>query len=61
MMIIGCDYHPAFQQFAFVDTDTGELRERRLRHREEAEKCYRPVQHRVIDWASRSSSPRRSK
>ena len=24
-MIIGCDYHPAFQQIAFVDTDTGEL------------------------------------
>jgi hypothetical protein len=23
MMIIGCDYHPAFQQIAFVDTDTG--------------------------------------
>jgi transposase len=41
MMIIGCDYHPAFQQIAFVDTDTGELRERRLQHREEAEKFYR--------------------
>ena len=26
MMIIGCDYHPGFQQIAFVDTDTGELR-----------------------------------
>ena len=22
-MIIGCDYHPAFQQIAFVDTDSG--------------------------------------
>ena len=41
MMIIGCDYHPAFQQIAFVDTDTGELQERRLQHREEAEKFYR--------------------
>jgi len=20
MMIVGCDYHPAFQQIAFVDT-----------------------------------------
>jgi hypothetical protein len=30
MIIIGCDYHPAFQQIAFVDTDTGELQERRL-------------------------------
>jgi transposase len=36
MIIIGCDYHPGFQQIAFVDTDTGELQERRLEHREEA-------------------------
>src|SRR6201984_21976 len=43
MMIIGCDYHPAFQHIAFVDTDTGELRERRLQHREEAEKFYRDL------------------
>src|SRR5437870_9996624 len=43
MIIIGCDYHPAFQQIAFVDTDTGELQERRLRHREEAEKFYRDL------------------
>src|ERR1700682_4253373 len=41
MLIIGCDYHPSFQQIAFVDMDTGELRERRLEHREEAEKFYR--------------------
>jgi transposase len=41
MLIIGCDYHPGFQQIAFVDTDTGELRERRLQHREEAEGFYR--------------------
>src|SRR6266571_3299165 len=41
MIIIGADYHPGFQQIAFVDTDTGELQERRLEHREEAEKFYR--------------------
>src|SRR5213593_2419818 len=41
MLIIGCDYHPAFQQIAFVDTDTGELQEKRLTHRDEAEKFYR--------------------
>jgi transposase len=40
MLIIGCDYHPGFQQIAFVDTETGELRERRLAHREEAEQFY---------------------
>src|SRR5712671_2342436 len=41
MLIIGCDYHPSFQQIAFVDADTGELQERRLEHGEEAEKFYR--------------------
>jgi hypothetical protein len=30
MLIIGCDYHPSFQQIAFVDTETGEGGERRL-------------------------------
>ena len=43
MLIIGCDYHPSFQQIAFVDTDTGELQERRLEHREKAEKFYRDL------------------
>lgn len=41
MIIIGADYHPGLQQIAFVDTETGELKERRLQHREEAEKFYR--------------------
>jgi transposase len=40
MIIIGADYHPAFQQIAFVDSETGELNELRLGHREEAEKFY---------------------
>jgi transposase len=43
MRIIGCDYHPGFQQIAFVDTDTGDCEERRLEHREEAEKFYRDL------------------
>ncbi len=30
MRIIGCDYHPGFQQIAFVDTETGDCGERRL-------------------------------
>jgi hypothetical protein len=42
MIIIGCDYHPGFQQIAFVDTETGDG-ERRLQHREEAEKFYRDL------------------
>lgn len=51
MKIIGCDYHPGFQQIAFVDTETGEFVERRLAHREEAEAFYR-------DLAARGSSVR---
>jgi transposase len=43
MLIIGCDYHPALQQIAFVDTATGDCGERRLEHREEAEKFYRDL------------------
>ncbi len=30
MKIIGCDFHPSFQQIAMVDTETGEQTERRL-------------------------------
>ena len=43
MLIIGCDYHPAFEQIAFVDTATGDCGERRLEHRKEAEKFYRDL------------------
>ena len=46
MLIIGCDYHPGFQQIAFVDTHTGELQERRLGHRQEAEAFYRELKQR---------------
>ena len=41
MKIIGCDYHPSFQQIAMVDTETGEMTERRLYHGNgEAQKFY---------------------
>ena len=40
MLIVGCDYHPGFQQIASADTESGELTERRLVHREEAEQFY---------------------
>jgi len=43
MLIIGCDYHPGFQQIAFVDTETGEWKEQRLEHREPAEAFYREL------------------
>jgi len=48
MLIIGCDYHPGFQQIACVDTETGELNEKRLAHPEQAEQFYRELQQRGI-------------
>ena len=30
MKIIGCDFHPSFQQIAMLDTETGEHTERKL-------------------------------
>ena len=44
MYIIGVDYHPSFQQIAFLDQETGECGERRLDHSDgEAEKFYREL------------------
>jgi transposase len=43
MIIIGVDFHPEFQQIALVDKETGEFQEKRLGHREEAEKFYRDL------------------
>jgi transposase len=37
MKIIGCDFHPSFQQIAMVDTETGEQTERRVTLVEAAE------------------------
>lgn len=48
MIIIGCDYHPGFQQIAYVNTETGEAEERRLNHREEAEQFYRDLEGRGL-------------
>jgi len=48
MLIIGCDYHPSFQQIAFVNTETGELGERRLVHAEEAEQFYGELKQRNV-------------
>ena len=43
MLIIGCDFHPGFQQVAIFDNQTGEEQVRRLGHREEAEQFYRSL------------------
>jgi transposase len=41
MWIIGCDFHPRFQQIAMVNTEGGEWVERRLEHVGEAVQFYR--------------------
>src|SRR5450432_2156561 len=43
MLIIGCDFHPGFQQVAIFDNLTGEIEEKRLQHRAEAEQFYRSL------------------
>lgn len=44
MMIIGCDYHPSWQQVCWVDTETGETEQRELEHASgEAERFYRQL------------------
>ena len=41
MIIVGCDFHPSYQQIAFVDTESGEIEERSLTHSgAEAERFY---------------------
>ena len=49
MIIIGVDYHPSFQQIAFLIEETGECDERRLNHSDgEAEKFYRGLKLRGV-------------
>jgi transposase len=43
MLIIGCDFHPSFQQVAIFEKRTGEYAEKRLGHRQEAECFYRSL------------------
>ena len=48
-LLIGVDYHPSFQQIAFLDQETGECGERRLNHSDgEAEKFYRDLKQRGV-------------
>jgi transposase len=48
MLIIGLDYHPGFQQIAFVNTESGDCGDRRLEHRQEAEQFYRDLAARAV-------------
>ena len=49
MVIIGVDYHPSFQQIAFLVEETGECGEQELNHSDgQAEKFYRDLKQRGI-------------
>jgi transposase len=49
MQIVGCDFHPSFQQVAILDISTGEVRELRLMHGSgEAERFYRELEAPVL-------------
>ena len=49
MKIIGCDFHPSFQQIAMVDTDTGEEIQMRLSHSHgEAQRFYESLSGEVV-------------
>src|SRR5207247_5437656 len=44
MMIIGCDFHPSWQQVSWLDTETGESGEQKLVQASgDAERFYRQV------------------
>ena len=44
MRIIGCDYHPSWQQISWMETNTGETGEMQLQHASgEAERFYRQL------------------
>lgn len=45
MKIVGCDFHPRWQQIAVFDTETGEINEHRLMNGDgEAERFYRKLE-----------------
>ena len=48
MLIIGCDFHPGFQQLAIFDNRTGEIREKRVQNPEEARTFYASIEGRAL-------------
>ena len=55
MWIIGCDYHPRFQQISYVNTEGGECGQRRLEHVEPAEQFYRGLAGQAVRVGMESS------
>jgi transposase len=44
MIIVGCDFHPSYQQVAMLDTETGKIEEHKLMHTSgEADRFYRAI------------------
>lgn len=48
MIIIGCDFHPSFEQIAMVDSESGEIRQLRLLHQEQARAFYASLVGQVV-------------
>ena len=49
MKIIGCDFHPSYQQIAMVDTETGELQDGRMEHEKgEAQRFYQALRGQTV-------------
>lgn len=48
MLIIGCDFHPGFQQLAIFDNQTGEISYRRLQHPEGAHEFYESLKEKAL-------------
>jgi hypothetical protein len=60
-MIIGVDYHPSFQQIAFLVEETGECGERQLNRSDgEAERFYLVLTNMYLQWCCTYSSISRS-
>jgi hypothetical protein len=57
MVIMGCDFHPRFQQIAYVDQESGDYGERRLSHPEQAGPVL-SLQIGMEDFDPKGSNPR---
>lgn len=49
MVIIGCDFHPGFQQIAMLDRESGETRRMRLGHKEQAWQFYASLRGKEVE------------
>ena len=54
MIIIGCDFHPSYQQVAMFNTETGRIDDHKLMHATgEAERFYRESWLHLPWWVSK--------